>query len=295
MEKKALGRGLSALITPKDIDQATNATTASGENGLGKEMVLQIPVSQIKNNKYQPRLDFNEEKLKELVSSIKEKGVVQPILVRRKQDGYELIAGERRLRAVKALGRETIPAIVKDVADVDMLEIALIENIQREGLNPMEEAHAFHKFMTDFSFTQERIAQALGKDRSTVANIMRLLNLPKKIQDFISEGAITTGHAKALLGLQVESAQLKVCGIIVEKDLSVRETENLINKRLVGTTRKTDQKKDPQISDLEASMQSVLGTKVKIAHGKKRGKIQIEYYSNNDLNRIIDLILAKKT
>jgi ParB family transcriptional regulator, chromosome partitioning protein len=294
MEKKALGRGLSALITPKDIDQAINANPQASDGGPGKETILQIPISKIKTNKYQPRLDFNEEKLKELTNSIKEKGVVQPILVRKSQNGYEIIAGERRLRAVKALGQETVPAIVKDVADVDMLELALIENIQREELNPMEEAHAFHKFMSDFSFTQDKIAQVLGKDRSTVANILRLLNLPGKIQNFLSQGAITTGHAKALLGLQVESSQLKVCDIIVEKGLSVRETENLISRK-AQTSRKVDQKKDPQISDMETSLRQALGTQVKITHGKKRGKIQIEYYSANDLNRITDLILAKKT
>jgi ParB family transcriptional regulator, chromosome partitioning protein len=293
MEKKALGRGLSALITPKDIDQATNISSVEGNNAL-KEAVIQVPIAQIKTNKQQPRLDFNQEKLNDLVSSIKEKGVIQPILVRRKEGAYELIAGERRLRAVRTLGLETIPAIIKDAGDVDMLELALIENIQREDLNPMEEARAFHKFMTDFSFTQERIAQVLGKDRSTVANVMRLLNLPKKIQDFITQGAITTGHAKAILSLQIESAQLKVCDVIVKKGLSVRQTEELVSRK-ASFAKKSDQKKDPQISDIETKIQQALGTRVKITHGKKRGRIQIEYYSANDLNRIIGLILAKKT
>jgi len=293
MEKKALGRGLSALITPKDIDQAVSRNTSDGDSTFS-ESVMQIPVSKIKTNKHQPRTDFKEDKLKELISSIKEKGVIQPVLVRKKEGAFEIIAGERRLRAAKALGLETIPAIVKDAGDVDMLELALIENIQREDLNPMEEAHAFHKFMTDFSFTQERIAQVLGKDRSTVANIMRLLNLPKRIQDFLSQGAITTGHAKALLGLQVESSQLKVCDIIVDKGLSVRETENLIARR-TASPKRFDPKKDPHITDIETRIQQALGTRVKITHGKKRGKIQIEYFSSNDLNRIIDIILSKKT
>src|SRR3989338_770263 len=178
IEKRALGKGLSALIPPKATEDSSH------------EKILQIPLSQIRPSKYQPRLDFNEESLSELVNSIREKGVVQPVLVRKSQDGYELIAGERRLRAAKTLGAATIPAIVRDVNDVDMLELALIENIQREGLNPIEEAHAFQRFTTDFGFTQERIAKALGKDRSTIANTMRLLALPKKIQEYVSKNTI---------------------------------------------------------------------------------------------------------
>ena len=281
MEKRALGRGLGALIPPKDIDYEK-------EGG-----VLQIPTSQIRPNKYQPRFDFNQEKLAELVSSIREKGVVQPILVRKTVDGYELIAGERRLRAVKGLGIEKIPAIVKDVADVDMLELSLIENIQREGLNPIEEANAFHRFITDFNFTQEKIAQALGKDRSTVANIMRLLALPKKIQDFISKGVLTTGHAKAILSLPAENEQLRVSNLVVRKGLSVRETEALVARRS-SPAKKAELKKDPHISDIEAHLQQALGTRVKIAHGKKRGAIHIEYYSTDDLNRIVGILTPKQ-
>jgi ParB family chromosome partitioning protein len=294
MEKKALGRGLSALITPKEIEQA-NAAPSNNEAGQSsKDTVIQIKTSQIKTNKYQPRLEFNEQKMAEMVNSIKEKGIIQPILVRKHQDGYELIAGERRLRAVKTVGLETIPAIVREVGDVDMLELALVENIQREDLNAMEEAYSYHKFMTDFGFTQEKIAKVIGKERSTIANIMRLMNLPLKIQDFISKGAITAGHAKALLSLQIESSQLKICDLIIEKGLSVRETENLISAKTQAVNRPAE-KKDPLVVDLETRLQQILGTRVKIKHGKKRGKIQIEYYSSNDLNRILDLILAKKT
>jgi ParB family chromosome partitioning protein len=295
MEKKALGRGLSALITPREIDQA-NTTPVQTESVQGsKDLVVHIKTSQIKTNKYQPRLDFNEAKMSEMVNSIKEKGVIQPILVRKYQGGYELIAGERRLRAVKTVGLETIPAIVREVGDVDMLELALVENIQREDLNSMEEAYSYHKFMTDFGFTQEKIAKVIGKERSTIANIMRLINLPLRIQDFISTGAITAGHAKALLALQIESSQNKLCDLIIEKGLSVRETENLINNTRTVAISKPSEKKDPLVVDLETRLQQVLGTKVKIKYGKKRGKIQIEYFSSNDLNRILDLILAKKT
>ncbi len=283
MEKKALGRGISALIPPKE------AVYGSGES------VLQIPTSQIRTNKYQPRVEFNKEKLEDLINSIREKGVVQPVLVRKTTSGYELIAGERRLRAVKSLGVEKIPAIVKDVADVDMLEISLIENIQREELNPIEEAAAFQRFITDFDFTQEKIAKVLGKDRSTIANTIRLLGLPKKIQDYISKGAITAGHAKALLGLPTENDQLRVSNLIIKRGLSVRETESLVARRSSATTRKAESGKDQNIIDIETQLQQIFGTRVKIFHGKKRGRIHIEYYSNEDLNRILEMLIEKRS
>lgn len=280
MEKRALGKGLSALI-PERMESQEN-----------RESVLRIPISQIKTNKYQPRIEFNKEKLAELISSIKEKGVVQPVLVRKIQDGYELIAGERRLRAVSSLGIDTIPAIVKNVADIDMLELSLIENIQREELNPMEEASAFQKFIDDFNFTQEKIATAIGKDRSTVANTLRLLGLPKKIQDYISKGVVSAGHAKAMLALDAETDQLRVCNLVVKKGLSVRETETLV-KRRAGGARRVDVKRDHGFTDIESQLQQVLGTRVRVFHGKKRGRIMIEYYSSEDLNRILDILSAK--
>ncbi|MCX5686881.1 MAG: ParB/RepB/Spo0J family partition protein [Candidatus Omnitrophica bacterium] len=280
MINKALGRGLSALIPEKDSSLD------------GRESVLQIPISQVRTNKYQPRTDFNHDRLNDLINSIREKGVVQPILVRRAEDGYELIAGERRLRAVKNLGIDKIPAIVKNVADVDMLEISLIENIQREELNPIEEANAFQKLITDFNFTQDKIAKVLGKDRTTIANTIRLLGLPKKIQDYISKNTITAGHAKAILALPTESAQLRAADIIIKKGLSVREAEQLTAKKDRGA--KIDPaRKDRNIVDIENQLQQILGTRVHIFHGKKRGRIQIEYYSNEDLDRVLAIISQK--
>lgn len=283
MEKRALGRGLDALLTPTAVE------SASSQNFHSSDTILHIPVSQIKTNKYQPRVDFDQVKLNELISSIQEKGVVQPVLVRKTSQGYELIAGERRLRAVKTIGMEKIPAIVRNVEDIDMLEISLIENIQREGLNPIEEANSFQKFITDFNFTQEKIAKVLGKDRSTIANTIRLLGLPKKIQDHISKGTITMGHAKAILSISSEMDQLRVCSLVVKKGLSVRETESLVSRRSLGE-KKIEKKRDQNISDIEGQLQQLFGTRVQIAHGKKRGKIQIEYYSNEDLNRILDIL-----
>lgn len=295
MTNKALGRGLDALLSQTTVASApTGATKESVRQDTG-EQVLQISTAAVKTNKYQPRLDFDQEKLNSLVSSIKEKGVIQPVLVRKDGDGYELIAGERRLRAARMLGLEKIPAIVKNVQDLDMLEISLIENIQREELNPIEEALSFQKFITDFNFTQEKIATALGKDRSTIANTIRLLGLPKKIQEYISKSTISAGHAKALLSLPTEIDQLRVCNVIVKKGLSVREAESLVAHRASGTKPAVEIKKDQSIVDIESQLQQLFGTRVRIMHGKKRGKIQIEYYSNEDMNRILDMLNGKKS
>lgn len=283
-EKRALGKGLSALIPQRDV------VFVDSEK---HEKVANISTSQIKTNKYQPRVEFDETKLNDLIKSIKEKGVIQPVLVRKIHDGYELIAGERRLRAAKRLGLENIPAIVRTVSDLDMLEISLIENIQREELNPIEEANAFERFLTEFNFTQEKIAQVLGKDRSTIANTIRLLSLPKKVQEFISKNMITAGHAKALLSLPSESEQYRVSNLVIKKGLSVRETEKLVARR-TSTGKRREVKTDTAIEDIASQLQHVLGTRVKIFHGKKRGAIHIEYYSTEDLNRILDLIIAKK-
>lgn len=285
MEKRSLGKGLSALIPPKEV-ASQDAGVSSGER------VASIALSSIRANKYQPRTKFNQEKLKELMDSIREKGVVQPVLVRKTSDGYELIAGERRLRAVTNLGHETIPAIVRDVTDLGMLELSLIENIQRAELNAIEEAMAFQKFIDDFNFTQDRIAQVLGKDRSSIANTLRLLTLPQKIRDFISSETITAGHAKAVLGLPSEKDQLRICNLVMKKGLSVRETENLVARKRSGT-RSVEPKREQGVIDIEENLQRLFGTRVRIMRGKKRGRILIEYYSTEDLNRILDLFEAK--
>jgi ParB family chromosome partitioning protein len=285
-EKRALGRGLSALIPQREVVFVKNST----------ETVAQISLSEIKANKYQPRAEFNKEKLNDLVNSIKEKGVIQPVLVRRTIEGYELIAGERRLRAAMMLKLENIPAIIKEVNDVDMLEIALIENIQREELNPIEEAKAFERLTAEFNFTQDKIAQTLGKDKSTISNTIRLLSLPGKVQECISKGAITAGHARALLGLPTENEQYRVCNLVINKSLSVRETERLVERRRAGEGKqKKAVQRDNNLDSIATEMQQALGTRVKILHGKKRGAIQIEYYSVEDLNRILGIITAKKT
>ena len=281
MEKrKALGRGLDALIPETEMP-------IIGPDTLQQpDQVVYLSADEIFPNKYQPRETFNQEKLNELIASINEKGVVQPLLVRKTQDRYELIAGERRLRALKALGIEKVPAILKDVDDLGAIQLALIENIQREGLNGIEEAHAYKKLIEEFSFTQEKIAQSIGKDRTTVTNILRLLNLPLEIQRYVIEGKISTGHAKALLIVKGLEQQLNLCQKVIKKQLSVRETEALAspNPKRQGAAATF---RDQHLIKQEEALQLTLGTKVRIQHGKKRGKITIEYYSLEDLDRII--------
>jgi len=285
MEKrKALGRGLQALIPEVTHDDSGVFTKDT------KEYILDINTSEITPNQYQPRTDFSQEKLDELIASIKEKGVVQPVLVRRTTTGYELIAGERRLRAAKALQIEKIPAIVKDVDDLNAMELAIIENVQREDLNPMEEARAYARLKHEFNFTQEMIAQAVGRERASVANILRLLNLPKEVQQYIQDGKLMMGHARALLAIPDKSRQLKICDKIIKKDLSVREVEQLVKPHAAIKTRSFYRTEDPQVRSVEESLQEVLGTRVKIQHGKKRGKLIIEYLSPEDLERVVDII-----
>ena len=279
MEKK-LGKGLGALIPNKVTDSVTS-------DRIGK-----TKISLIKPNQLQPRKKFDSEKLKELKDSIREKGVIQPVIVRSIEGGYELIAGERRFRAVKELGYEEIPTIIKEVSDADSLELALIENIQREELNPVEEARAYMDLTEKFKFTQEEISKAVGKDKSTISNTLRLLTLPQLIQDYISENMITMGHAKAILSLPTERSRIRFAKRVTKNSLSVRQAEEIIRQRLQKPARKI-RDKDEHLARIEEEMQHYLGTRVKVIHGKKRGRVEIFYYSNEDLDRILDLIRKK--
>lgn len=278
MERRVLGKGLAALI-PEKIRKS------------GEGRIEYLKIDRIRRSKYQPREQFDNQKLNDLISSVKEKGVIQPILVRPKGEEYELIAGERRLRAVRTLGIDEVPALVKDVNDADMIGLALIENIQREELNPIEEAHAYQRLMDEFRFTQERIGQVVGKDNTTVSNSVRLLSLPKKVRDYLSSGALSVGHAKVILSLENPDAQLELSRKAVKKGLSVRALENLMRRK---KTFKRTINVDSNLRAIEEDLQRVLGTKVRIIQGKRRGKIEIEYYSNQDLERILN-ILKKDT
>jgi len=289
-KKKALGKGLSALI-PEDFKKGSGGVVKE-LIGKDQDRIVSLKVSQIQPSRYQPRVDFDDTKLAELIASIKEKGFLQPILVRKLDHGYELIAGERRLRAAKSLNFEGIPAIIKSVKEEDALVISIVENVQREELNAIEEAHAFQRLMNEFNFTQDVVAQSVGKDRSSVANTLRLLKLPLEIQKAVSQGKITMGHARALLSLVNVKDQIRLCKITIRKALSVRELENLVKRYLgqIKSKRRVTEKKSLEVIASEEKLQHVLGTKVRIQSFKKRGKIIIDYYSNEDLNRIIEVI-----
>lgn len=282
MERKGLGRGLDALITP----------TASQGDGV-REKVQTIKLSQVRASKLQPRLRFDEAKIEQLARSIKEKGVIQPILVRASSDGtYELIAGERRLRATKLAGLDEIPAIVRRVPDAELLEMSIIENIQREELNPVEEAKAYRRLAQDFGFSQDAIAQKVGKDKTSISNLLRILNLPSQIQTYLEENQISLGHAKALLGVSDEKSQIKFCEAIVKKGLSVREAERWGTRRRPRRAPASGVSADPNVRELEERLQHRFGTRVRIKHGKSRGTIEIEYLSLADLDRILALLGA---
>ncbi len=277
MKGRALGKGLSALIPEKT------------DSGPGD--VSYVKTDMIKNNTYQPRTHYDEKKLQELKDSIEEKGVLQPILVRTKGDSYEVIAGERRLKAANLSKMEKVPVIIKDVSDKEALVLALIENIQREELNPMEEAQGYRRLIDEFQYTQETIAASVGKDRSTVSNLLRLLRLPTSLQEAVYRGDISVGHARALLGLDSLDDQEELLLKIIQKGLSVREVERQVQASLRGNPAAKKKKKQVRIEELiplEEALQRRLGTKVKIVPQKnKKGKIVVEYYSLDDLKRIV--------
>ncbi len=299
MEKKALGRGLSALISSgRSVEEVLKKEIPLEPKPAAHEKnVFFVPVTQLVPNRFQPRTNFDEDQLKDLAASIKEKGVLAPVLVRKSAspDKYEIIAGERRYRAAQLLALERIPVVVREVDDKEALVLSIVENIQRQELNPIEEARAFQRLTKDFAFTQEAIARAVSKDRSTVANMMRLLSLPPEVQKAISSGQLSFGHGKALLGLDSVPQQIKLTQLVLSNSLSVRELENFIlSNKLQGSHKKRVSKdKDPYVADLEKQLQHALGTKVKIIDGKKRGKIQIEYFSADDRERVLKALLKK--
>ncbi|MDD5567799.1 MAG: ParB/RepB/Spo0J family partition protein [Candidatus Omnitrophica bacterium] len=282
MERKALGKGITALIPEKEA--------------IVKNEIIYVQPEQIKPNPFQPREEFVQEHIDELAQSIKEKGIIQPLLVRRKGDSYELIAGERRLRACNSLGLKEIPIIVKDVDDRDSLEYALIENIQRENLNPIEEAHAYQHLIDKFQVTQEKISEAMGKGRATVANTLRLLKLPHEIQEELKKERISFAHARALLEVEDENLQRRLTQEIISKGLSVRELESLIKMRRPKAPKRkvASAGREPYLAVLEEELQHVLSTKVRINKMKKRGHIFIEFYSPEDLERISNIIRGGK-
>jgi len=267
-KRRALGRGLGALIPSTYLEERSTES--------------HVPLNAIQPNRLQPRQRFAEATIDELAESIQQKGILQPLLVRRVSGGYELIAGERRLRAAQRLGMEQVPVTIRDCADEEMLELALIENIQRENLNPIEEARGYRRLIDEFSLTQDEIAKRVGKDRSTIANTLRLLQLPQEVQSEIERGALSAGHARALVNAGSEAAKIKLAREILARRLTVRETEKLAK-------RQTRPLADAELRAAEHRLTEALGTRVRL-HTRRggAGKIEIEYYSLDGLNALID-------
>lgn len=277
-KKKGLGKGLGALIPDADLLERTG------------DQFFYCDIEEITPNPYQPRLSGRDEALDELVESVRERGVLQPLLVRSKDQGYQLIAGERRWRAAQLAGLQRVPVIIKESAEPEAFELALIENIQRKDLNPIEEGAAYRRLQEEFELSQEKIARKIGKDRSTVANMIRLLKLPERIRNDLVDGVLSMGHARALLALTNTADQLQARTTIVKRGLSVRETEKLVQGLLKR------QKKRKVTQEIDSHMRAIIdqlirhfGTRVRIARRGKRGRIEIEFYSDDDLKRILDL------
>jgi ParB family chromosome partitioning protein len=277
--KKALGKGLGAILDSENILSEASSVT-------------QLRISDIEPNRDQPRKKFDPEKLQSLAESVLQHGVVQPIIVKKKGKGYSIIAGERRWRAAKLAGLKTIPAIIKEMSSQEVMEIALIENLQREDLNPIEEAEAYQKLMEEHGLTQELLSKLVGKSRAAIANSVRLLTLSDKVKEMIVEEILTPGHARTLITIDDKDKQAKLAEAIVERGLNVRDTEKLISEQISPSQmkRKKRQNKDANILDVEERLKSILGTKVDLQHSAKKGKIIIEYYSNDEFERLVGIL-----
>jgi ParB family chromosome partitioning protein len=283
-KRPALGRGLSALIP----DSLPQVPAPSGDRGLDVDSDLLRP------NQFQPRTAMDESKIEELARSIRAHGIIQPIVVRKVDKGYEIIAGERRWRASQRAGLLKVPVVVRDIPEDRLLAVALIENIQRENLNPIEEANAYRRLVDDYRLTQEQIADAVGKERSSVANFLRLLKLPQEVRTNLASGALTMGHARALLGLPDEAAQLLVARDVIAKNLSVRETEAIVKKASQPAPgEKPAVETDVHTRAAEERLRFALGTRVHIARKRKGGTIQIAFSSEEELNRIYEFLTAR--
>jgi ParB family chromosome partitioning protein len=283
-KKMALGKGLGALIPDLEVEEKKPSD------------YFYCDIALIRPNRFQPRLQFPEAEMQALSNSIKKQGILQALLVRKDDAGYELVAGERRLRAAKMAGLTQVPVVIKDVSDSQLLEISIVENIQRENLNPIEEAEAYHRLITEFNLTQDQAANRVGKSRSAVANFLRLRKLPAQIKDSIVDGTLSMGHARALLGVEAQAHQITAWRAVVSKDLSVRQTENLIRRLKSEKKRPKANKKsseDVYLSELAADLSRHFGTKVVIRRMGQRGRVEIEYYSDDDLDRLIEIFKSK--
>lgn len=290
VKKGGLGKGLDSLITDK------NASFTGKTNSIEKSAEVKVKITKVEPNREQPRKNFDEDALIELSESIKQFGILQPLLVQDKKDYYEIIAGERRWRAAKMAGLKEVPVIIKDFTEQEVVEISLIENIQRENLNPIEEAIAYKRLLTEFNLKQDEVAERVSKSRTAVTNSMRLLKLDERVQQMVIDDMISTGHARALLGIENKENQYQLAQEIFDKKLSVRETEKLVKKvqkeKNVSSKEKEiiDEKTLLAYHNVEEKMKNIFGTKVSInAKNNNKGKIEIEYYSMDELNRIFEM------
>ena len=289
MNRKALGKGINALIPDFEIGLPEPGVS----DKQGTIQTRELLIDEISPNRFQPRKYFDDDKLEELVTSISENGILQPVVVQKSDTGYELVAGERRWRASKKAGLKKIPAMIREVSDTKALELAIIENIHRQDLNPIEEAEAYKRLAEDFSLTQEMIAEKVGKSRAAIANILRLLNLSRNIQENLISGKLSMGHARALLGLENSGQMHAMCQEILKQGLTVRQTESKVNRLKKPEMLKlasSMKKKNIFIRDLEKELERKLGTKVEVSPKKTGGKLVVSYYSDDDLERIQNLI-----
>lgn len=290
---RGLGKGLEALFN--DVEISIHSQNQPGEN---QEGILFLDLNDLKPNSKQPRKNFADDKIEELARSIEVHGVIQPIMVRPSGEGYEIIAGERRWRAARRAALKQIPCIVRELNEEQNMLVSIIENMQREDLNPMEEADALSQMITSFGLTQEEVSRSIGKSRPYITNALRLLKLPAEIQDMVVRGSLSGGHARALAGIKEEKKQLWLANRIAKEGLSVRETEALVNKENETAGKKTHRikakPKSREIADMEEELKTALGTKVAISHGARRGKIEIEYYSRDELERLLEMLLSLK-
>ena len=289
---RGLGKGLEALFNDVEINAHDQERSADGEG------IQFIDINKIKPNSKQPRKSFPDEKIEELARSIEAHGIIQPIMVRPSGEGYEIVAGERRWRAARRAALKQVPCIIRELTEEQNMLVAIIENMQREDLNPIEEAEALNQMITTYGLTQEEVSKSVGKSRPYITNSLRLLKLTDDVREMVVQGQLSNGHARALISVKDEKRQLELANQAVRDGLSVREIETLANKENEGpvkrATKAKARAKNREITDLEEELKSALGTKVAINHGSRKGKIEIEYYSRDELERLLELLLSLK-
>jgi ParB family chromosome partitioning protein len=294
---KGLGKGIEALFGDVEINSAEVTTKKETNEKVAHDAIVFVDINDIKPNELQPRTVFDEEKIEELANSIATHGVIQPLVLKETKRGFEIIAGERRWRAARKAGLKQVPGIIKELTKEQLMVVSLIENIQREDLNPMEEAEAIRRICSEFGLTQDAVSKSIGKSRPYITNLLRLLKLPEQIQRMVLEGKLSNGHARALIGVLDSRKQLALAEKIVAEDLSVRETEKLVQQ--IDEKPKLVQKKRPEkqteIASIEEELKGLLGTKVELKHKGKTGKLEIAYFSRSELERLIEMFRRLKS